>query len=124
MPAAGVIVVTRFIVPDEALGSDDARSAAPSDAAADFAANAARLQAALETRPGHLRSQLARALDDPTRWVLVSEWVGVGPWRRALSNYDVRIEVMPLMALAADEPSVYETFAPLAIIEPAAQPDA
>jgi quinol monooxygenase YgiN len=109
MPAAGVIVVTRFIVPDRTSGDDTATDPVGADTAAtDFAANAARLQAALATRPGHLRSQLARALDDPTRWVLVSEWVGVGPWRRALSNYEVRIEVMPLMALSADEPSVYE----------------
>ena len=58
-----------------------------------------------------MRSSFARALDDTTRWVLVSEWVGVGPWRRALSNYDVRIEVMPMMMRAEDEPSVYETVA-------------
>jgi quinol monooxygenase YgiN len=105
MPAAGVIVVTRFIVPDGPPGVD---ADGDDSAATNFAANAARLQTALAARPGHLRSQLARGLDDPTRWVLVSEWVGVGPWRRALSNYEVRIEVMPLMALAADEPSVYE----------------
>jgi hypothetical protein len=112
MPAAGVIVVTRFIVPDRPLATDDARSAAPEDVVADFVENAARLQAALAARPGHVRSSFARALDDTTRWVLVSEWVGVGPWRRALSNYDVRIEVMPMMMLAEDEPSVYETVAP------------
>lgn len=123
MPAAGVIVVTRFIVPDRLAGTDSASSTAPSDAAEDFAANAARLQAALATRPGHVRSQLARALDDSTRWVLVSEWVGVGPWRRALSNYEVRIEVMPLMALAEAEPSVYETL-PEPATQTVAQPDA
>jgi hypothetical protein len=111
MSAAGVIVVTRFIVPDKPLATDDARSAAPADVVADFAANGARLQAALATRPGYVRSSFARALDDTTRWVLVSEWVGVGPWRRALSNYDVRIEVMPMMMRAEDEPSVYETVA-------------
>ena len=109
MSAAGVIVVTRFIVPDRPRSTDDARSAAPEDVLADFVENATRLQAALATRPGHVRSSFARALDDTTRWVLVSEWVGVGPWRRALSNYDVRIEVMPMMAMAEDEPSVYET---------------
>ena len=40
--------------------------------------------------------------------MLVSEWDRVGDWRRALSTYDVRIEVMPLMALAENEPGVYE----------------
>ena len=123
MPAAGVIVVTRFIVPDRWLGTDDARIAAPEDTLADFVANANRLQAALATRPGHLRTSFAQALDDTTRWVLVSEWVGVGPWRRALSNYDVRIEVMPMMALAEDEPSVYETVAP-ETIDAGSGPDA
>jgi quinol monooxygenase YgiN len=95
-----VIVVTRFIVPDDVPASS---------AVADFVANATRLQTALAARPGHVRSRLARALDDPSRWVLVSEWAGVGTWRRALSAYDVRIEAVPLMALADAEPSVYET---------------
>jgi heme oxygenase (mycobilin-producing) len=116
MPAAGVIVVTRFIVPDDPAGAGGVP-------AIDFAANAGRLQSALATRPGHLGSQLVRALDDPTRWVLVSEWVGVGPWRRALSNYEVRVEVMPLMALAEAEPSVYETI-PTQAPAGAGQPDA
>jgi quinol monooxygenase YgiN len=93
----GVVIVTRFIVPDET-----------PEHAADFIANGARLRNAFEARPGHVRTRLARALEDPTRWVLVSEWTGVGAWRRALSGYDVRIEVMPLMALAENEPAVYE----------------
>jgi quinol monooxygenase YgiN len=95
MPAGAVLVVTRFIVPDAGR--------------CDFTASATRLQSALAARPGHVRSQLACALDDPERWVLVSEWVGVGAWRRALSAYEVRIEAVPLMALADAEPAVYET---------------
>lgn len=96
----GVVIVTRFIVPDE---TPDHRQNV-----ADFVANGARLRTAFEARPGHVRSTLARSLEDPTRWVLVSEWTGVGAWRRALSAYDVRIEVMPFMALAENEPAVYE----------------
>jgi heme oxygenase (mycobilin-producing) len=91
------LIVTRFIVPDET-----------AEFTAGFIANGARLRTAFEARPGHVRSTLARGLEDPTRWVLVSEWTGVGAWRRALSAYDVRIEVMPLMALAENEPAVYE----------------
>jgi quinol monooxygenase YgiN len=105
MPIGAVLVVTRFIVPDDAVADRPATG----DRRADFCAAAARLQAALATRPGHLRSQLARALDDPSRWVLVSEWTGVGAWRRALSAYEVRVEAVPLMALAEVEPAVYET---------------
>lgn len=95
--AGAITVVTRFIVPDET-----------PEFTAGFIANGVRLRAAFEARPGHVRTTLARALEDPTRWVLVSEWTGVGAWRRALSAYDVRIEVMPLMALAENEPAVYE----------------
>jgi heme oxygenase (mycobilin-producing) len=95
--AQGVLVVTRFIVPDE-----------PPERAAEFVANAARLRDAFLARPGHTRTTLAQSLEEPTHWVLVSEWDRVGDWRRALSSYDVRIEVMPLMALAENEPGVYE----------------
>ncbi len=92
-----ITVVTRFIVPDET-----------PERAAEFAANGARLRAAFQSRPGHIRTTLARSLEDATHWVLVSEWEGVGDWRRALSAYDVRVEVMPLMAHAENEPAVYE----------------
>jgi quinol monooxygenase YgiN len=64
---------------------------------------------ALATRPGHLRSRLGRALDDPGVWVLVSEWADVGSYRRALSSYDVRMATGPLMGAVADEPSAFET---------------
>jgi hypothetical protein len=94
---ATVLIVTRFIVPDET-----------PEFTAEFVANGTRLRAAFQARPGHVRSTLARALEDATRWVLVSEWTGVGAWRRALSSYDVRIDVMPLMAHAENEPAVYE----------------
>ena len=107
MPPGAVLVVTRFIVPDEA--ADGAATSTATESVAEFSARAARLQEALATRPGFVRSQFARALDDPQRWVLVSEWTGVGAWRRSLSNYDVRIEIIPLMAMAEDEPGVYET---------------
>jgi quinol monooxygenase YgiN len=95
--AQGVVIVTRFIVPD---GSPER--------AGEFVANAARLRDAFQTRPGHTRTTLARSLEEPTHWVLVSEWERVGDWRRSLSAYDVRVEVMPLMAHAENEPAVYE----------------
>jgi hypothetical protein len=91
------LVVTRFIVPDGGPAPEE------------FAAGLHRLGAAFAARPGHRRTNAARALDDPARWVLVSEWDGVGTWRRALSAYDVRTSTMPLMAYAEDEPGVYET---------------
>jgi quinol monooxygenase YgiN len=63
---------------------------------------------ALAGRPGYLRGHLGRAVDDPTTWLLVTEWDGVGSYRRALSAYEVRIRATALLAEARDEPSGFE----------------
>ncbi|MGH3744480.1 MAG: antibiotic biosynthesis monooxygenase family protein, partial [Mycobacteriales bacterium] len=64
--------------------------------------------AVLAERPGFVRGSLGRAADDPSAWVLVTEWAGVGAWRRALSSYDVKVHARPLLALGRDEPSAFE----------------
>jgi quinol monooxygenase YgiN len=74
-----------------------------------FRADVEAAIAALASRPGHVRSRLARALDDPSRWVLVSEWENVGSYRRALSSYDVKMASGVLMGAVVDEPTAYET---------------
>lgn len=62
----------------------------------------------LGARPGWLRGRLLRAADDPWLWVLVTEWDGAGPYRRALSSFDVRVRATPLLARALPEPTAYE----------------
>ncbi len=89
-----MLVVTRFIVPESE--------------ATTFAARAERAVAALSARPGFRSARVGQAPDDQQRWVLVSEWEGVGAWRRALSAFEVRVEAVPLLALAEDEPGAYE----------------
>jgi quinol monooxygenase YgiN len=73
-----------------------------------FRAEVATAIDALALRPGHIRSRLARALDDPSRWVLVSEWENVGSYRRALSSYDVKMASGVLMGAVIEEPTAYE----------------
>ena len=63
---------------------------------------------ALSARSGHVQSRLAQALEDPAVWVLVSEWVDVGSYRRALSSYDVRMASVALMGAVIDEPTAFE----------------
>ncbi len=63
---------------------------------------------ALAARPGYRSGRIGRAVDDPSAWVLVTEWVGVGAYRRALSSYDVRVRAAPLLATAHDAPSAFE----------------
>lgn len=89
-----MLVITRFVVPE----ADGDR----------FRADAERALAALASRPGYRSGRVGRAVEDPTAWVVQSEWVGVGAYRRALSAYEVKVWAAPLLGLARDEPSAYE----------------
>lgn len=89
-----MLVVTRFDVPEAG--------------AAGFLGQATAALAAFAARPGYLRGRVGRAADDPTAWVLTTEWVGVGAYRRSLSAYDVKVDAAPLLARGRDEPSAYE----------------
>ena len=58
-------------------------------------------------------SRDARAnVDDPTLWTIVTRWENVGSYRRALSAYDVKLNAVPLLSRAIDEPSAYELVVP------------
>ncbi len=88
------MVVTRLRVPP---GDEESVSAA-----------AREVLDALSARPGYLSGQLGRAADDPTLWLLASRWTGAGTYRRALSSYDLKIVLAPLMSYIVAEPSAYD----------------
>jgi hypothetical protein len=75
---------------------------------ADFAVGARAALDALAARPGFVRGRLGRSTDDPGSWLLATEWVGVGAYRRALSSYEVKLAATPVLALGRDEPSAFE----------------
>jgi hypothetical protein len=89
-----VLVVTRFDVPE-----DDGPG---------FLARAEAALAAFADRPGYLRGRIGRSPDEPTLWVLTTEWDGVGSYRRSLSSYDVKVHAIRLLAQGRDEPSAFE----------------
>jgi quinol monooxygenase YgiN len=93
-----VLVVNRFRVP-----LDDGES---------FRTELAAAHDALAERPGYVGGQVGRNLDDPTLWVLTTRWEHVGAYRRALSAYDVKLNAVPLLSRAVDEPSAYEVVEP------------
>jgi quinol monooxygenase YgiN len=93
-----VLVVNRFRVPVE-------------DGEA-FRAELASAHSALAERPGYVDGQVGRNLDDPTLWVLTTRWEHVGAYRRALSSYDVKLNAVPVLSRAVDEPSAYEVVEP------------
>ncbi len=92
-----MLVVTRFDVPEQD--------------AASFLPRAQAALAAFAARPGYVRGRIGRAADDPSAWVLTTEWVGIGAYRRSLSAYDVKVDAAPLLALGRDEPSAFEVLA-------------
>lgn len=58
---------------------------------------------------GELRSlRISRAVDDPTLVVLTMEWESVGAYRRALSSFEVKVSVVPVLSQAIDEPTAFE----------------
>ncbi|WP_433478097.1 antibiotic biosynthesis monooxygenase family protein [Spirillospora sp. CA-142024] len=89
-----MIAITRYRVPGE-----------ESDR---FAERMTAVLTALSASPGFRSGRLARTVDDPGLWALVTEWDGAGHYRRALGEYGVRLQFMPLAALAVDEPGAYE----------------
>jgi len=93
-----VLVVNRFRVPLD----DDETFRAELTAAHDV----------LAERPGYVEGRIGRNLDDPTLWVLTTRWDNVGAYRRALSSYDVKLQAVPLLSRAIDEPSAYEIVEP------------
>ncbi|MSO16839.1 MAG: antibiotic biosynthesis monooxygenase [Candidatus Planktophila sp.] len=63
---------------------------------------------ALSACPGYVSGEFGQNLDDPTLWSLVTHWANVGSYRRALSNNTVKMNAIPLLARAIDEPGAYE----------------
>ncbi|QBI53336.1 antibiotic biosynthesis monooxygenase family protein [Streptomonospora litoralis] len=92
-----MVVITRFTV---SLGGEDA-----------FVARAEAAVEAMARRPGFRGSRIGRAADDPQLWTVVTEWEGPGAYRRALSNFDVRVAAVPLLSEARNEPSAFEVVA-------------
>ena len=63
---------------------------------------------ALAAQPGCLAAAIGQSTDDPDLIVVRTEWAGVGAYRRALSAFDVKVNAVPLLSAAIDEPSAYE----------------
>jgi hypothetical protein len=104
-----VLVVYRFAVTE---GETEA-----------FARDAEGALAALASCAGYERGGLGRALDSFTdgedaTWMLWTEWSDVGSYRRALSNFQVKMST-PLLSRALPEASGFEV---LAECEPGGEP--
>lgn len=57
---------------------------------------------------GFVKGEIGQNLDENSLWTLVTHWENVGSYRRALSNNNVKMNAIPLLAQAIDEPGAYE----------------
>lgn len=57
---------------------------------------------------GFKKGEFGQNLDELTLWSLVTHWENVGSYRRALSNNTVKMNAIPILAQAIDEPGAYE----------------
>lgn len=77
--------------------------------AAEFLIRSQAALGALAARPGYHSGRVGRSLDDPSLWTITTAWENVGTYRRALSDFEVKVHAATLLGLARDEPSSYET---------------
>ena len=74
-----------------------------------FTGRVDRALALLTAQPGCRRAQLSRSTDEADRFVLTVEFDSVVAYRRAMSPFEVREHVIPLLSEAStDEPAAYE----------------
>lgn len=77
-----------------------------------FATRGRRALQLLSAQPGCQGGVLGRAPDDPRRWVLTVRFDSVHAYRRAMSPFEVREHVVPLLSEAATgEPATFEVLA-------------
>ncbi len=64
--------------------------------------------APIATQPGCISAEIGLATDEPDLVSVVTRWDGVGAYRRALSNLDVKMQSIPFLSTAIDESSAFE----------------
>ena len=79
-----------------------------SDAVPELMARLRDAVALLAQQGGFVHARVSRAIDDGALIVVELGWDTVGSYRRALSSYDVKVQVVPLISAAIDEPTAFE----------------
>lgn len=85
-----------------------ARFNVPAAQSAEFRTQIERALQVFSEREGFISGDFGQNLDENELWTLVTHWKNVGSYRRSLSSTQVKMEVVPLLATAIDEPGAYE----------------
>lgn len=84
-----------------------ARFRMPLAESAAFKASLAQALSTFSQRDGFVSGEYGQNLDEPELWTLVTHWINVGSYRRALSSTEIKMTVVPLLAQAIDEPGAF-----------------
>lgn len=84
------------------------RFAVPTDSANAFEDEASGVARLLTGFDGCTGVDVARASDDRELWVVVARWDSVGSYRKALSSFEVKLNAVPFLSRAIDEPTAFE----------------
>jgi heme oxygenase (mycobilin-producing) len=75
---------------------------------ADWAVEAKQALKILQERPGFVSGSVFHNADSPERYLVKTDWVDVGSYRRALGSMEAKIGVWPFLANMRDEPTAFE----------------
>ena len=87
---AGMLAIARFRI--------------PRNDAVDFRNELEQVKGVLSAAAGFISGSIGQNLDDPTLWVLTTEWENVGSYRRALSSTRAKLEAIPILAARSMSP--------------------
>jgi hypothetical protein len=62
----------------------------------------------LQTKSGFVASTIFHNADSPERYLIKTDWIDVGSYRRALGSMEAKIGVWPFLADMRDEPTAFE----------------
>jgi len=62
----------------------------------------------LQARSGFVYSSIFHNADSPERYLVKTDWLDVGSYRRALGSMEAKVGVWPFLANMRDEPTAFE----------------
>jgi hypothetical protein len=62
----------------------------------------------LQERPGFVSASIFHNADSPERYLIKTDWLDVGSYRRALGSMEAKVGVWPFLANMRDEPTAFE----------------
>jgi len=62
----------------------------------------------LQARSGFVSGSIFHNADSPERYLVKTDWLDVGSYRRALGSMEAKVGVWPFLANMRDEPTAFE----------------